>query len=195
MICLIDNYDSFTYNIVTYCHQLGHAPTIYKNDQLSLDEFKELNAKSVILSPGPGTPNDSGITLEIIKHYAGQVPILGICLGHECIAQVYGAEIIHAHKIMHGKVSLVYHDGEGIFEGVPNPVKVARYHSLIIDPETLSDEFVVSAWCENSDGSREVMGIRHKKLALEGVQFHPESVLTEYGHLMLANFLKLAKEN
>lgn len=193
MICLIDNYDSFTYNIVTYCHQLGHDLAIYKNDHISLVEFENLNAKAVILSPGPGTPDDSGITLQIIRDYAGKLPMLGICLGHECMAQVYGAKIIHANRIMHGKVSIVHHDGEGVFEGVPNPVKVARYHSLIIDSMTLSDDFIVSAWCENSDGSREIMGIRHKKLALEGVQFHPESILTEYGHLMLANFLKQAK--
>ena len=189
MICLIDNYDSFTYNIVSYFHQLGHPLTIYKNDQITLDEFAELPVKSVILSPGPGTPDDSGITLDIIREYAGKLPILGICLGHECIGQVYGAKIIHAQKVMHGKVSMVYHDGEGIFTGVPNPIKVARYHSLIIDPLTLSDEFIVSAWCENSDGTQEIMGIRHKTLAIESVQFHPESILTEYGHLMFANFL------
>lgn len=189
MICLIDNYDSFTYNIVSYCHQLGHPLTIYKNDQITLDEFAELPVKSVILSPGPGTPDDSGITLDIIREYAGKLPILGICLGHECIGQVYGAKIIHAQKVMHGKVSMVHHDGEGIFTGVPNPIKVARYHSLIIDPSTLSDEFIVSAWCENSDGTTEIMGIRHKTLAIESVQFHPESILTEYGHLMFANFL------
>lgn len=189
MICLIDNYDSFTYNIVSYCHYLGHPLTIYKNDQITLDEFAELPVKSVILSPGPGTPDDSGITLDIIREYAGKLPILGICLGHECIGQVYGAKIIHAQKVMHGKVSMVHHDGEGIFTGVPNPIKVARYHSLIIDPLTLSDEFIVSAWCENSDGTQEIMGIRHKTLAIESVQFHPESILTEYGHLMFANFL------
>lgn len=189
MICLIDNYDSFTYNIVSYCHQLGNPLTIYKNDQITLDKFAELPVKSVILSPGPGTPDDSGITLDIIREYAGQLPILGICLGHECIGQVYGAKIIHAKKVMHGKVSVVHHDGEGIFLGVPNPVKVARYHSLIIDPATLSDEFIVSAWCDNSDGTREIMGIRHKSLTIESVQFHPESILTEYGHLMFANFL------
>lgn len=189
MICLIDNYDSFTYNIVSYCHQLGYPLTIYKNDQITLDEFAELPVKSVIFSPGPGTPDDSGITLDIIREYAGKLPILGICLGHECIGQVYGAKIIHAKKVMHGKVSVVHHDGEGIFLGVPNPIKVARYHSLIIDPATLSDEFIISAWCENSDGTREIMGIRHKSLPIESVQFHPESILTEYGHLMFANFL------
>ncbi len=189
MLVLIDNYDSFTYNIVTYCHQLGYEPKVYKNDQLSLAEFDSLNAKAVILSPGPGTPNDSGITLEIIKNYADKLPILGICLGHECIGQVFGANIIHAQRIMHGKTSMVQHDGEGVFMGVPNPIKVARYHSLIVDPKTLSDDFIVSAWCENSDGSQEIMGIRHKKFDLEGVQFHPESILTEYGHLMFSNFL------
>jgi anthranilate synthase/aminodeoxychorismate synthase-like glutamine amidotransferase len=168
---------------------LGHPLTIYKNDQIMLDEFAELPVQSVILSPGPGTPDDSGITLDIIREYAGKLPILGICLGHECIGQVYGAKIIHAKKVMHGKVSIVHHDGEGIFLGVPNPIKVARYHSLIIDPTTLSDEFIISAWCENSDGTREIMGIRHKSLPIESVQFHPESILTEYGHLMFANFL------
>lgn len=190
MLLLIDNYDSFTYNIVTYCNQLGHEPVIYKNDQITLDQLNLLSVGGIILSPGPGTPNDSGIVLDVIREYSGKIPILGICLGHECIGQVYGADIIHAQKIMHGKMSIVYHDGEGVFEGVPNPVKVARYHSLIIDSDTLSDDFTISAWCENSNGSREIMGIRHKKLPLEGVQFHPESILTEYGHLMLANFLR-----
>lgn len=189
-LLIIDNYDSFTYNIVTYCHQLGCPSIIYKNDQITLDEFSKLPVKSVILSPGPGTPDDSGITLDIIREYAGKLPILGICLGHECIGQVYGAKIIHAKTVMHGKVSMVHHDGEGVFLGVPNPIKVARYHSLIIDPLTLPDEFIVSAWCENSDGTQEIMGIRHKSLPLESVQFHPESILTEYGHLMFANFLK-----
>lgn len=189
-LLIIDNYDSFTYNIVTYCHQLGCPSIIYKNDQITLDEFSKLPVKSVILSPGPGTPDDSGITLDIIREYAGKLPILGICLGHECIGQVYGAKIIHAKTVMHGKVSMVHHDGEGVFLGVPNPIKVARYHSLIIDPLTLPDEFIVSAWCENSDGTQEIMGIRHKSLPLESVQFHPESILTEYGHLMFANFLR-----
>ena len=192
MLVLIDNYDSFTYNIVTYCHQLGHSPNVYKNDQLSLADFEKLSATAVILSPGPGTPNDSGITLDVIHHYASTLPILGICLGHECLAQVFGAKIIHAQKVMHGKTSWVHHDGEGVFMGVPNPIKVARYHSLIIDPETLPEELEISAWCEDEDGSREIMGIRHKHLNIEGVQFHPESILTDYGHLMFANFLKNA---
>lgn len=192
MLVLIDNYDSFTYNIVTYCHQLGHSPSVYKNDQLSLADFEKLSATVVILSPGPGTPDDSGITLDVIHHYASKLPILGICLGHECIAQVFGAKIIHAKQVMHGKTSWVHHDGEGVFMGVPNPIKVARYHSLIIDPETLPEELEISAWCEDEDGSREIMGIRHKYLNIEGVQFHPESILTDYGHLMFANFLKNA---
>jgi anthranilate synthase/aminodeoxychorismate synthase-like glutamine amidotransferase len=191
MLCLIDNYDSFTYNIVTYLHQLGYPPVIYKNDSISLTQLDQLPVKGIVLSPGPGTPNDSGITLDIIQAYTAKVPILGVCLGHECIAQVYGAQIIHAHRAMHGKTSLIHHDGKGVFAGVPNPIKVARYHSLVIDPASLPEALEISAWCYSADGQQEIMGIRHKHAPLEGVQFHPESILTDYGHLMFANFLRM----
>ncbi|MBS7836835.1 anthranilate synthase component II [Wohlfahrtiimonas chitiniclastica] len=190
MICLIDNYDSFTYNIVAYLHQLGHPPVVYKNDQITIEALEQLPIDAFILSPGPGTPQDSGITLELIRQFAGRIPILGICLGHECIAEVYGASIVHAERVMHGKTSLIDHDGMGVFSGVPNPIKVARYHSLIVDDATLPDCLAVSASYTTAHGKREIMGIRHKFYDVEGVQFHPESILTDYGHLMLANFLR-----
>ncbi|KZS23490.1 aminodeoxychorismate/anthranilate synthase component II [Wohlfahrtiimonas chitiniclastica] len=190
MICLIDNYDSFTYNVVAYLHQLGHPPVVYKNDQITIEALEQLPIDAFILSPGPGTPQDSGITLELIRQFAGRIPILGICLGHECIAEVYGASIVHAERVMHGKTSLIDHDGMGVFSGVPNPIKVARYHSLIVDDATLPDCLAVSASYTTAHGKREIMGIRHKLYDVEGVQFHPESILTDYGHLMLANFLR-----
>ncbi|OYQ87066.1 anthranilate/aminodeoxychorismate synthase component II [Wohlfahrtiimonas chitiniclastica] len=190
MICLIDNYDSFTYNVVAYLHQLGHPPVVYKNDQITIEALEQLPIDAFILSPGPGTPQDSGITLELIRQFAGRIPILGICLGHECIAEVYGASIVHAERVMHGKTSLIDHDGMGVFSGVPNPIKVARYHSLIVDDATLPDCLAVSASYTTAHSKREIMGIRHKLYDVEGVQFHPESILTDYGHLMLANFLR-----
>ncbi|NVK00853.1 MAG: aminodeoxychorismate/anthranilate synthase component II [Oceanospirillaceae bacterium] len=194
MLWLIDNYDSFTFNVLTYLRQLGAEPRLVKNDQVDVDGVIERGCTSLLLSPGPGKPEDAGFTPELVRRYSGDLPILGICLGHEVIAQVFGARVGHARKVMHGKVSTVYHDGKGVFLGVPNPVRVCRYHSLIVDPETLPDTLEVSAWTQTEEGEvDEVMGLRHTEHPTEGIQFHPEAILTDYGHLMLANFLRQAQ--
>ncbi|MCK0767539.1 MULTISPECIES: anthranilate synthase component II [Chromohalobacter] len=191
MLCLIDNYDSFTYNIVSYLNQLGVQPWIVKNDAMTLDQLASHDIEGILISPGPCTPSQSGITLEVIKAYAGKVPILGICLGHEAIAEAFGGYIEHAREVMHGKVSHVHHDGRGVFTGVSQPVRVTRYHSLIVTRQRMPADFEISAWtCDAQGNIEDVMGIRHRDLDIEGVQFHPESILTEHGHLMLANFLR-----
>ncbi|MCK0715624.1 anthranilate synthase component II [Chromohalobacter sarecensis] len=191
MLCLIDNYDSFTYNIVSYLNQLGVQPWIVKNDAMTLDQLASHDIEGILISPGPCTPSQSGITLEVIKAYAGKVPILGICLGHEAIAEAFGGYVEHAREVMHGKVSHVYHDGRGVFTGVSQPVRVTRYHSLIVTRQRMPADFEISAWtCDAQGNIEDVMGIRHRDLDIEGVQFHPESILTEHGHLMLANFLR-----
>jgi len=191
MLCLIDNYDSFTYNIVSYLNQLGVQPWIVKNDAMTLDQLASHDIEGILISPGPCTPSQSGITLEVIKAYAGKVPILGICLGHEAIAEAFGGYIEHAREVMHGKVSHVHHDGRGVFAGVSQPVRVTRYHSLIVTRQRMPTDFEISAWtCDAQGNIDDVMGIRHRDLDIEGVQFHPESILTEHGHLMLANFLR-----
>ncbi|MCK0745844.1 anthranilate synthase component II [Chromohalobacter nigrandesensis] len=191
MLCLIDNYDSFTYNIVSYLNQLGVQPWIVKNDAMTLDQLASHDIEGILISPGPCTPSQSGITLEVIKAYAGKVPILGICLGHEAIAEAFGGYIEHAREVMHGKVSYVHHDGHGVFTGVSQPVRVTRYHSLIVTRQRMPADFEISAWtCDAQGNIEDVMGIRHRDLDIEGVQFHPESILTEHGHLMLANFLR-----
>ncbi len=191
MLCLIDNYDSFTYNIVSYLGQLGIQPNIIKNDQCQIDNIKALACKGILISPGPGTPDEAGISLAVINFFADKCPILGICLGHEVIAQAFGAKIVHGKKVMHGKTSMVYHDGKGVFLGVANPVKVARYHSLVVDQDSLPKQLEISAWTIDECGQvDEIMGLRHQTFNIEGIQFHPEAILTEYGHLMLANFLK-----
>ncbi|GAB3343329.1 anthranilate synthase component II [Chromohalobacter beijerinckii] len=191
MLCLIDNYDSFTYNIVSYLNQLGIQPWIVKNDAMTLDQLASHDIEGILISPGPCTPSQSGITLEAVKAYAGKVPILGICLGHEAIAEAFGGYIEHAREVMHGKVSHVHHDGRGVFAGVSQPVRVTRYHSLIVTRQRMPADFEISAWtCDAQGNIEDVMGIRHRDLDIEGVQFHPESILTEHGHLMLANFLR-----
>ncbi|MCK0754216.1 anthranilate synthase component II [Chromohalobacter japonicus] len=191
MLCLIDNYDSFTYNIVSYLNQLGIQPWIVKNDAMTLDQLASHDIEGILISPGPCTPSQSGITLEAVKAYAGKVPILGICLGHEAIAEAFGGYIEHAREVMHGKVSHVHHDGRGVFAGVSQPVRVTRYHSLIVTRQRMPANFEISAWtCDAQGNIEDVMGIRHRDLDIEGVQFHPESILTEQGHLMLANFLR-----
>lgn len=191
MLCLIDNYDSFTYNIVSYLNQLGVQPWIVKNDAMTLDQLASHDIEGILISPGPCTPSQSGITLEAVKAYAGKVPILGICLGHEAIAEAFGGYIEHAREVMHGKVSHVHHDGRGVFAGVSQPVRVTRYHSLIVTRQRMPADFEISAWtCDAQGNIEDVMGIRHRDLDIEGVQFHPESILTEHGHLMLANFLR-----
>ncbi len=185
MILLIDNYDSFTWNLYQYFCELGAEVLVRRNDELTLEEIAALMPEKIVISPGPCTPNESGISLAVIARYAGQVPLLGVCLGHQAIAQVFGATIVRAAKVMHGKTSPIYHNGQGVFQGLNNPLTVTRYHSLLIDPATLPECFEVTA---RSD-SGEIMAIRHREWDLEGVQFHPESILSEQGHQLLANFL------
>ncbi|WP_454124180.1 aminodeoxychorismate synthase component 2 [Kosakonia sp. Marseille-Q7440] len=185
MILLIDNYDSFTWNLYQYFCELGVHVEVRRNDELALADIEMLAPQKIVISPGPCTPDESGISLEVIAHYAGKLPILGVCLGHQAIAQAFGATIVRAAKVMHGKTSPITHSGSGVFSGLNNPLTVTRYHSLVIDPSTLPDCFEVTAWSENG----EIMGIRHKAWDLEGVQFHPESILSEQGHQLLENFL------
>lgn len=185
MILLIDNYDSFTWNLYQYFCELGAHVEVRRNDELTLAEIEMLAPQKIVISPGPCTPDESGISLEVIAHYSGKLPILGVCLGHQAIAQAFGATIVRAAKVMHGKTSPITHSGSGVFSGLNNPLTVTRYHSLVIDPPTLPDCFEVTAWSENG----EIMGIRHKAWDLEGVQFHPESILSEQGHQLLENFL------
>lgn len=185
MILLIDNYDSFTWNLYQYFCELGAQVLVRRNDELTLEEIAALLPEKIVISPGPCTPNESGISLAVIARYAGQVPLLGVCLGHQAIAQVFGATIVRAAKVMHGKTSPIYHNGQGVFQGLNNPLTVTRYHSLLIDPATLPECFEVTARSE----SGEIMAIRHREWDLEGVQFHPESILSEQGHQLLANFL------
>lgn len=185
MILLIDNYDSFTWNLYQYFCELGAEVLVKRNDELTLEEIAALAPEKIVISPGPCTPDQSGISLAVIGHYAGKVPLLGVCLGHQAIAQVFGATIVRAAKVMHGKTSPVSHGGRGVFQGLSNPLTVTRYHSLVIDPDTLPDCFEVTARSE----SGEIMAIRHREWDLEGVQFHPESILSEQGHQLLANFL------
>lgn len=185
MILLIDNYDSFTWNLYQYFCELGAEVVVRRNDEIALADIDALAPQKIVISPGPCTPSESGISLEVIRHYAGKLPILGVCLGHQAIAQVFGASIVRAAKVMHGKTSQITHTGTGVFLGLNNPLTVTRYHSLVIDPPTLPADFEATAWSE----TREIMGIRHREYDLEGVQFHPESILSEQGHALLANFL------
>ena len=185
MILLIDNYDSFTWNLYQYFCEKGAEVLVRRNDELTLEEIAALLPEKIVISPGPCTPNESGISLAVIARYAGQIPLLGVCLGHQAIAQVFGATIVRAAKVMHGKTSPIHHNGQGVFQGLNNPLTVTRYHSLLIDPATLPECFEVTARSE----SGEIMAIRHREWDLEGVQFHPESILSEQGHQLLANFL------
>ncbi|HIE0195387.1 TPA: aminodeoxychorismate synthase component 2 [Klebsiella aerogenes] len=186
MILLIDNYDSFTWNLYQYFCELGAEVLVKRNDELTLAEIASLAPEKIVISPGPCTPDESGISLDVIRRYAGKTPLLGVCLGHQAIAQVFGAAIVRAAQVMHGKTSLIEHNGEGVFKGLNNPITVTRYHSLVIDPPTLPADFIVTA----RSASGEIMGIRHRQWDLEGVQFHPESILSEQGHQLLENFLK-----
>lgn len=185
MILLIDNYDSFTWNLYQYFCELGAEVVVRRNDELTLAEVATLAPQKIVISPGPCTPDQAGISLDLIRHYAGKLPILGVCLGHQAIGQAFGATIVRAAKVMHGKTSPITHTGTGVFQGLNHPLTVTRYHSLVIDPPTLPDCFEVTAWSD----TREIMGIRHRDWDLEGVQFHPESILSEQGHQLLANFL------
>lgn len=191
MLLMIDNYDSFTYNLVQYFGELGADVRVYRNDQITLDEVEELAPERIVISPGPCTPNEAGVSIPVIKRFAGRIPILGVCLGHQSIGQAFGGRIVHAREIMHGKTSLVHHRGVGVFQGLPSPFEATRYHSLVIEKETMPDCLEITAWTETeSGGIDEIMGVRHKTLAVEGVQFHPESILTAHGHALLENFLK-----
>lgn len=185
MLLMIDNYDSFTYNLVQYFGELGETVEVFRNDEITLERIKALKAQRIVISPGPCTPNEAGVSLSLLKEYGGQVPTLGVCLGHQSIGQAFGGKIVHAKQIMHGKTSLIYHHNIGVFQGLPNPFTATRYHSLVIERESLPDCLEITAWTE--DG--EIMGVRHKLLPIEGVQFHPESVLSEQGHQLLKNFL------
>jgi len=191
MMLMIDNYDSFTYNLVQYLGELGADVQVYRNDQINVREIEKLNPQCIMISPGPCTPNEAGVSMQVIEKFAGKLPILGVCLGHQSIGQVFGGKIIHAKEIMHGKTSLIHHSNNGVFYGLKNPYTATRYHSLVIEKESLPDCLEITAWTENEDGSMdEIMGVRHKEFDIEGVQFHPESILTEYGHDLLRNFLK-----
>jgi len=179
MLLMIDNYDSFTYNLVQYLGELGADVRVYRNDNISLQEIEQLQPEKIVISPGPCTPNEAGISIETIKQFAGRIPILGVCLGHQSIGQAFGGRIGHARAIMHGKTSMMHHSNEGVFKGLPNPFEATRYHSLVIEPESLPDCLEVTAWTADDEGKLdEIMGVRHKTLAVEGVQFHPESILT-----------------
>lgn len=187
MILMIDNYDSFTYNVVQYLGELGADIQVYRNDKISVAEIEKLNPERIVVSPGPCTPDKAGISMEAVKTFSGKLPILGICLGHQSLVQAYGGKIVKAKKLMHGKTSMVHHDGKTIFKGLENPFVATRYHSLIVERATLPDCFEVSAWTDED----EIMGVRHKEIFLEGVQFHPESILTKCGKDLLNNFLQL----
>jgi len=186
MLLMIDNYDSFTYNLVQYLGELGQDVQVYRNDEIDLHKIAQLKPEKIVISPGPCTPNEAGISLALIKEFAGKIPLLGVCLGHQSIGQAFGGNIIKAKTLMHGKTSLIHHTSKGVFKDLPNPYTATRYHSLVIERETIPDCLEITAWTD--DG--EIMGVKHKMLAVEGVQFHPESVLTEHGHDLLNNFLK-----
>jgi len=190
MLLMIDNYDSFTFNLVQYLGELGQEVKVVRNDALSVSDIRALAPERIMISPGPGTPNDAGVSLDVLRHLGGQIPIFGVCLGHQAIGQVYGGKVVRAAKIMHGKTSPVRHRGQGVFAGLPNPFEATRYHSLVVEQSSLPDCLEVTAWTENDDGSiDEIMGLRHRTLNVEGVQFHPESILTQHGHDLLRNFL------
>ncbi|MEN8106897.1 MAG: aminodeoxychorismate/anthranilate synthase component II [Pseudomonadota bacterium] len=191
MLLMIDNYDSFTYNLVQYLGELGADVQVHRNDRISVDEIEQLRPEKIVISPGPCTPNEAGVSVEVIKRFAGKVPILGVCLGHQSIGQAFGGRIVHANAIMHGKTSMMFHNDKGVFRNLPNPFEATRYHSLVIEPATLPDCLEITAWTLNGRGDiDEIMGVRHKELAVEGVQFHPESILTGCGHDLLRNFLE-----
>lgn len=191
MLLMIDNYDSFTYNLVQYFAELKADIHVIRNDELSVDQIAALNPERIVLSPGPCTPNEAGVSLEVIERFAGKLPLLGVCLGHQSIGQAFGGDVVRARQVMHGKVSPVFHKDQGVFAGLNNPLTQTRYHSLVVKRETLPDCLEITAWTALDDGSvDEIMGLRHKTLNIEGVQFHPESILTEQGHELFANFLK-----
>lgn len=191
MLLMLDNYDSFTYNLVQYLGELGAEVVVHRNDEITVDEIKELSPEKIMISPGPCTPQEAGISMDLIRAFAGIVPILGVCLGHQSIGQVFGGRIVHARQIMHGKMSDMHHTGQGVFKGLRNPFEATRYHSLVIEKDSLPDCLEVTAWTQDQNGDLdEIMGIRHKTLDIEGVQFHPESIRSEFGYELLKNFLQ-----
>ncbi|QDW31761.1 aminodeoxychorismate synthase component II [Yersinia sp. KBS0713] len=190
MLLLIDNYDSFTYNLYQYFCELGVTVVVKRNDEVQLADIERLSPSHLVISPGPCTPNEAGISLAVISHFAGKLPILGVCLGHQALGQAFGARIVRARQVMHGKTTAICHNNQGVFQGLNQPLTVTRYHSLVIDADSLPACFELTAWTEREGEMDEIMGIRHRTLPLEGVQFHPESILSEQGHQLLANFLK-----
>ena len=191
MLLMIDNYDSFTYNVVQYLGELGAEVKVIRNDELSVAEIEALQPERIVISPGPCTPNEAGVSVAVLRHFAGKLPILGICLGHQAIGQAFGGEVIRARQVMHGKTSPVFHEHQGVFAGLDNTLTVTRYHSLVVRREPLPDCLEITAWTQLEDGSiDEIMGVRHREYVIEGVQFHPESILTDQGHELLDNFLK-----
>ena len=194
MLLMIDNYDSFTYNLVQYFGELKVDVQVRRNDEITIKEIEKLKPEYLVISPGPCTPNEAGISLETIRYFTGKLPILGVCLGHQSIGQAFGGKIIHAKEIMHGKVSEIHHNGTGVFKKLYSPLEATRYHSLVIDADSLPDYLEITAWTENKGGTMdEIMGVRHKHYPIEGIQFHPESILTQHGHAMLKNFLDSTK--
>ncbi|MDX1252132.1 MAG: aminodeoxychorismate/anthranilate synthase component II [Gammaproteobacteria bacterium] len=194
MLLMIDNYDSFTYNLVQYLGELGAEVRVYRNDQITVEEIARLAPDHIVISPGPCTPNEAGISMAAIEAFAGKIPILGVCLGHQSIGQVFGGRIVRAKQIMHGKTSMIHHRDIGVFRGLPNPFEATRYHSLVIEQASLPECLEITAWTQSEDGGiDEIMGVRHKQLAVEGVQFHPESILTQHGHALLKNFLEIER--
>lgn len=191
MLLMIDNYDSFTYNVVQYLGELGADVRVYRNDAISVEEIEALKPERIVVSPGPCTPNEAGVSMAVVKHFAGKLPILGICLGHQSIGQVFGGDIVRARKVMHGKLSQIHHIGEGVFTGLEQPFTATRYHSLVIDRQSLPDCLEETAWTVDESGAKEeIMAVRHRDYPIEGVQFHPESILSQHGHQLLKNFLE-----
>ncbi len=191
MLLMIDNYDSFTYNLVQYLAELGAEVRVHRNDAITVEDVEAMAPERIVISPGPCTPDQAGISLEVVRRFAGRIPLLGVCLGHQAIAQAFGGRIVRAREVMHGKTSPVHHRDAGVFRGLDNPLEATRYHSLVVEPESLPDCLEVTAWTENDSGGRdEIMGIRHRTWQVEGVQFHPESILTRQGHALLNNFLE-----
>jgi anthranilate synthase component 2 len=191
MLLMIDNYDSFTYNLVQYFGELGTEVVVHRNDQITVQDIEKLDPKYIVISPGPCTPNEAGVSVETIQHFAGKKPILGVCLGHQSIGQAFGGKIVHANAIMHGKTSMMYHSNVGVFRNLANPFEATRYHSLVIEKASIPECLEITAWTQNDQGEvDEIMGVRHKEFAIEGIQFHPESILTKPGHDLLRNFLQ-----
>ena len=191
MLLMLDNYDSFTYNLVQYVRELGQEVEVYRNDEISVAAIESLSPEFILVSPGPCTPDEAGVSLEVIEYFADKIPLLGVCLGHQSLGQVWGGRVVRAGQIMHGKTSLVYHNNTGVFTGLPNPFTATRYHSLVIEKNSVPDCLEVIAWTQNDDGKiDEIMGVKHNECQQQGVQFHPESILTEHGHYLLNNFLR-----